>query len=703
MTNNTSHSTPCAISTIRGWMGVALLVGALCVPLSAHADEMSVYDTIIQDLETTENGTSGELQLNGFLRDGVYGCGGATYGSVGLQGPTGSHVPVFDAAVHDQMRILTYKECLLDGVLIQMRETLVSYLISSVVKWANQGFNGGSAFPANYNLHMLEDISDPVTEQFLSGSAAQSIPQPFQRDVVTALAQKYSDTTRNAGSGLECPLSATQLQACLAGDWNGCGGREGFNILSSYSSCNKIFAYRNAATKMNETISAAQTQEDKYLGYGSGVQSAKQNETIDLGDGTTVSVERVVTPGFLIAEQLKQIIGTGIRQTENADEIDEMISALMSNIGTEMLTGLNGFSGLSQSVSGQSSYVDRITSDAAARARTSMLGAGGSILDSSIAVETQYKEVRQGSAQTLTQTRLQLESWEYSCWSALIDQAADDLAEQVCSASRSSSGSGLGVGGTGNWCGATVSITPATNALRIRTTTASFGAITVRGQAVSGGATITVIVSDTENNALESVVVQAGSDGAWDAGTFTVTALADGAITVSATETSSRGTNAPVVAIVTKETDAAGDIELFTPVNDPSVSVTVRNGSGAARTQTAVLSPSLVRSRAVTESDITPLLVAIKDSIMRSVKALGVLLRLSALLDDTASVSAQRYILEKVDTLVAQQALHSQAQLRAAQEQADDVESALSNLLSDTKESWESGWCEPTNWNSYAL
>lgn len=34
-----------------------------------------------------------------------------------------------------------------------------------------------------------------------------------------------------------CPLSEEQLQACRAGDWDGCGGWESFGIMSSHMAC----------------------------------------------------------------------------------------------------------------------------------------------------------------------------------------------------------------------------------------------------------------------------------------------------------------------------------------------------------------------------------------------------------------------------------------------------------------------------------
>jgi hypothetical protein len=144
------------------------------------------------------------------------------------------------------------------------------------------------------------------------------------------------------------------------------------------------------------------------LDWGGGFRTAVTNQTIDLGDGTSQTVQRIVTPGSLISQHIEQLIGTGLRQSENADEIDEIVSALMSNLGTQVLTDLQGLYGVSQSFNGAPGYLDKLTSDSAQRTRDNFLNAGLATVQNAATYETNYRTARLGAAQTLLTSENQL-------------------------------------------------------------------------------------------------------------------------------------------------------------------------------------------------------------------------------------------------------------------------------------------------------
>ena len=671
-----------------------LIVSTLNISVS-YAQTPSSIDLLTNVLDQLNNATSTDAipsAAAGFSRDGIYGCTGAAYGAVGMQGPGGSYVPVFDSAVHDQQRLLTYKECLLDGLARSWREAIISDIVRRVVSWANTGFDGNPAYITNLPLYMLENISDPVAENFIVGASTETIAEPYRRDVRVALARGYSQETRGRAEKLTCGVSSDTIRAFQNGDFFGGGGWSSFETILFNPGCNATFAYINAQNQLTESILSAQEREQTRLNWGNGFRTVETSRTIDLGGGDTTNVRRVVTPGFMIAENLRQTLGTGLRQSENADEIDEIVSTLMSNIGVEFLSDVEGFSGLQQSFNGEASYIDRLAQESAARARSNMTGVSASTINNTLRVEQDYAQARQAAANTLSNARRQLESWENTCWIEITKQATIDLAEevtdQVC---------GLNAANT---CTIPVQTTEtlATDAVDISTPSAS--TIIVKGRASTSSSIIQVTAS-TETNSVASVQPTVTTDGNWATNAIDLATLPDGTITVTTTETLANGggTFAPILSRVKKTTTPTG-IVLTVPIEKPAVTITA---TARSTTKSATLNVSAQESRQIIDQNIQPVLDLINENVARSLKALEVLSKIQNDLEKTSSVSGQRFVLEKLDELIASRVLHTEAQLRQAIAQTEEIEAAMQQLLEETRTNWEDGWCKPENWAQHKI
>jgi len=369
-----------------------------------------------------------------------------------------------------------------------------------------------------------------------------------------------------------------------------------------------------------------------------------------------------------------------------------MISALMSNIGTEMLTDIEGLSGLSASFGGQASYIDRIASDSAKRARGNMVGAAAAVVNKTIGVEQGYSEARKGSANKLIQAREQLKAWENTCWESIIAQAKVELKAQV-------EEQACPLDSTGNpTCSISASITESLETGVIGILVPSTDNISVYGRATRGDSTISV-------NALGSGVLVGPvlptvlTTGNWDTGVMNMSTIPDGNIDVTVEESlAAGGSLSPITAQVGKVTTITG-VELTPPTDLPDITITATAGS---ITKSATFSPSTARSRAITNQSITAILDLIRDNIFKSEKALQVLAQIKNALESTTSASGQRFILERLDQLVAARILHTDSHLRQANDQAIEIEAAMQQLLDETKESWEDGWCDPSNWEQVA-
>ena len=96
--------------------------------------------------------------------------------------------------------------------------------------------------------------------------------------------------------------------------------------------------YRNflvASSELDARIAAARAREVKLLEFGDGFLSFEQCITDQFGKQRC----SIVTPGKVIQEQLDHTLGTNLRQLELADEINEIIGALITQLVNKVFTG----------------------------------------------------------------------------------------------------------------------------------------------------------------------------------------------------------------------------------------------------------------------------------------------------------------------------------------------------------------------------
>lgn len=108
-------------------------------------------------------------------------------------------------------------------------------------------------------------------------------------------------------------------------------------------------------------------------------------------------------------------------------------------------------------------------------------------------------------------------------------------------------------------------------------------------------------------------------------------------------------------------------------------------------------------SQAIIESQIQSLATTTLRDLRISEETLVVLDQLIADVTNSASAAAQRAALERLDSMVANNQLHSAADGAAAQKQKDDIIAALTILIDDTLKAWGDstdpsiGWCNANN------
>lgn len=98
------------------------------------------------------------------------------------------------------------------------------------------------------------------------------------------------------------------------------------------------------------------------------------------------------------------------------------------------------------------------------------------------------------------------------------------------------------------------------------------------------------------------------------------------------------------------------------------------------------------------ERNITPIFDVVHQSIESTEQTLTALLILQSNLRNANTSGNTRFILEQVDQMAASGVLHSQNDITQADTQHEQIRTTMTQVIDETTEEWEAGWCEPTNW-----
>lgn len=295
----------------------------------------------------------------------------------------------------------------LNGLAWTVAKTAVQSITRSTVNWINSGFNGSPAFVSDLNQN-LSNLSDTVANDFfnhLNQTAVQTtgfnLTSPFQDQITQQLRQAYYQTTSNTLglSGYDLNGHSTDPQAFLNGDFSK-GGFNAFFSASQNPANNPFGAYQLASNALWSQINAAAQQRKTELDWGKGFLPWRGNCT-SATTGTAVSLSKseqcvgspVKTPGSVIESQLENTLGSGVRELDLADSINEVVGALMGQLVNQVL-GPGGLIGVSKpSSGGGSSYINQATSASQNDALNTSL-ANGVIqnLQSNQAVATTFRD-----------------------------------------------------------------------------------------------------------------------------------------------------------------------------------------------------------------------------------------------------------------------------------------------------------------------
>ena len=254
--------------------------------------------------------------------------------------------------------LLQLKEFALDGFAWYAINIILEEMIRSVTAWVNAGFPaGGPAFVRDLKGFLL-NIADGIAGDFiLNNTNLGFMCSPFQLDIQFALTGQYL-ANRDGGLGYQpqCRISSilqniknftvnvngqVDLDAAYDSTTFAAGGWAWWMGATEVQENNVFGAYAKAQAALNVALRNAKGEEIKLLEFGQGFLSRKECDA----NGKNC---QIVTPGQVIETQLNKALAGGQERLTVADEINELIGALLGQLVKHVLGGVGLFNSTTQ-------------------------------------------------------------------------------------------------------------------------------------------------------------------------------------------------------------------------------------------------------------------------------------------------------------------------------------------------------------------
>jgi hypothetical protein len=341
----------------------------------------------------------------GLIAGGGAGVPGANAVPVNEQGTVKTDTTTIKdqtKTIQDKTVDLHYKECVSDPLVAKIRNAIIAMITKSTISWLNNGFEGGPAFVQNLKS-MAYDITSTAIQEAVQKTFA-GICSSQRQDIQTIVLTQYQYES-DLGKQVQCTTKDAQVEARAKGDFSGGGGLDG--IYASLFSNDGIYAY--PAAKSVADIKAASALADKYkdLSYGQGFQSqVKCTDGQTMKPGTACINGTITVPAALIKDVASQQYLQPNQQLISADEIGELIDALMASLTQVAFQGIDGVLGVSEkNKNGNGSYLDNLvgqTSDnSIGDAQSTLLNDAEGVQ----AIEQQFQDILNEIMDNLTNTK----------------------------------------------------------------------------------------------------------------------------------------------------------------------------------------------------------------------------------------------------------------------------------------------------------
>lgn len=320
-------------------------------------------------------------------------------------------------------------------ILNVLAKAALQQITASVVNWINSGFKGNPSFITNYQ-QFFTNVADLAAGQFIQGTGLAFLCSPFKLQIKIAVAQSYA----NRNNAQSCTLSKVinNVNGFMNGNFSQ-GGWPGLLSVTTMPTNNPYGAYAYAqiglVSAQNSALSNAtrnisptgflNMQQQSCSGvttYNTLPTAGLNSQAAQLSCPSNCSC-KTTTPGSVIEGTLLKSLGSGVDRLGLASSLDQIISALTTQLITKALQG--GLSNLSGTTGVQNTYQspDQVAAQNQAQATLSTL-------QLQVVYAQQYGAIQQGSIADIQTTQRTVNNL-VSCWgtfasstSLTTDQAA---------------------------------------------------------------------------------------------------------------------------------------------------------------------------------------------------------------------------------------------------------------------------------------
>lgn len=255
---------------------------------------------------------------------------------------------------------LVIKEYALDAAVNVIAKRMLQMITRDTVNWINSGFQGGPGFVTNPQRFGVE-IADAAFNEFLTDDALNQLCSPFQGRIQLALRQDYIN-----GPYYRCTIEDVVGNVQNFYDDFANGGWNAWFTMTQQRQNLPLGAYLQAENELGIRISANRRNWEKELDWGDGLLAWKEctatrrEDVVDPTTGATTTISKKLTPeecpsnlvvtqtpGTVIEGQLDKVFGSGVSKLELADEINEIIGALINQFTIQLFGSAKGLFGLS--------------------------------------------------------------------------------------------------------------------------------------------------------------------------------------------------------------------------------------------------------------------------------------------------------------------------------------------------------------------
>lgn len=240
------------------------------------------------------------------------------------------------------------REEVFDRLAWDIAKFALQQMSTSIQQWILTGFEGSPAFIQDFE-GLLMDAADQAVGDFISESEFGFVCDPFKLDVQIALFTRYQQDKQLEPQRCTLSGSVDNINNFMTGSFSNAGGWFTWHEMTAQPANNPLGSLLDAEGKVAARIANAQNDETVSAIFNAGFKSKEVCAAFDADDNCVQ--ELVETPGRMMHDLLADSFDAPMLGAAMADEINEIMSTLFTQVGTMALQGATGFLGLTDSSS----------------------------------------------------------------------------------------------------------------------------------------------------------------------------------------------------------------------------------------------------------------------------------------------------------------------------------------------------------------